>query len=92
MLVSAVGESSVILLTPPFSSPLKHLLKVEGGAAVVRSSTVVASLRVLLAGSSGLQSGEYGLLIGARVGNFGGEVRLRIIIIISLGDDFSTAN
>ena len=29
----AVGESSVILMTQPFSSLLKQLLKVEGGAA-----------------------------------------------------------
>ena len=29
----AVGESSVILLTPPSPSVLKHRLKAEGGAA-----------------------------------------------------------
>ena len=29
----AVGESSVILMTPPLLSLLKHLLKVEGAAA-----------------------------------------------------------
>ena len=32
----AVGESSVILLTPPVLSPLKHQIKVQGGMGAIK--------------------------------------------------------